>query len=211
MTSIKAVLFDLDDTLVQTSKTRYAAVKYAGKKFFNKELSDEMIRDEWGKPFDEFAQNLFGAFDRDLIRSQYNSVIPLFPNEPYEDSHRVVSNLIERFPTGVVSSGIKDMVYDSLSVVGIPFESFFHIQTAEETTVHKPDPAVFDLVLEKLQNKGILKEEIVYVGDGPHDYLAAKGAGIQFYGISGRTTTKEVFTKTGAQTIDSLSELLELL
>ncbi len=55
---IKAILFDHDDTLVQTIKSKWAQHKYIAKTFYHKNLKDEELRLHWGKPFTELVELL---------------------------------------------------------------------------------------------------------------------------------------------------------
>ena len=49
--SIKAVLFDLDDTLMQTRNTKVKAIKTLGLRYYNYEIPDELIDKHWETPF----------------------------------------------------------------------------------------------------------------------------------------------------------------
>ncbi len=82
-----------------------------------------------------------------------------------------------------------------------------HIQTCEDTDIHKPDPKVFEPTLSKLAEKKVMVEETMYVGDSIQDYFAARGRGLHFVGIADRSTPKKVFHDEGAITIKGLKEL----
>jgi pyrophosphatase PpaX len=53
---------------------------------------------------------------------------------------------------------------------------FDAVVSAEDTTVHKPDPAPCLICLDKL---GINAEDAIFVGDSKFDVLCAKNAGVQ--------------------------------
>lgn len=211
MKKVKAVLFDLDDTLLQTSKARYGLVKKVGKELFNQEITDEMISSHWGKPFHTFVHDLYGVDDFEVFLPKYLQHRDEFPSIPYEDAVEVVTQLVDRMPVGIVSAATRELILGDLLPHGFPTTKLFRIQSSEDTLFHKPDPRVFDRVLEDFANENILKDEVVYIGDGLHDYHAARDAGMQFVGIANRTTAKESFEKENAQTILTLSELLNLL
>jgi FMN phosphatase YigB (HAD superfamily) len=99
---------------------------------------------------------------------------------------------------------------NDLTMLKFPTDALFYIQACEETTYHKPHPDVFKPILKKLKENNIKKEEVVYVGDSLMDYCAARDAGLQFYGIPGRTTSKETFEHESVQTIASLKDLQKL-
>jgi HAD superfamily hydrolase (TIGR01549 family) len=61
-----------------------------------------------------------------------------------------------------------------------PIMKMFDVVISEESKYHKPDPRVFENMLELCNKEGVNKKDIFYVGDLLIDYLAAKGAGINF-------------------------------
>ena len=62
------------------------------------------------------------------------------------------------------------------------FEPYIHVVIGESDSVpKKPNPAVFDLVLNQLHAN---PENAVYVGDSEADVQTAKNAGIQFVGVT---------------------------
>lgn len=199
----------MDDTLIKTYETKKEALKELGRKYYNVELSDEDIRSHWGQPIRPLLKSLFKdiedveeAVER-YIRERNN-----FPTTPYDDTLSTLEALSGNYLLGIITSKSKRYIKDDLDLAGIPEELFFIIQTEEESKAHKPDPEVFSYVLDQLSEKGIKKSEVLYVGDTLSDYYAARDAGLQFYGISDRTISKEQFEFQGAKTIDQLSKLI---
>jgi HAD superfamily hydrolase (TIGR01549 family) len=208
---IKAVIFDLDDTLVKTSEAKYDALKHAAKKFYNLKLSTEQIRSHWGKPFPAFMNDLFGTVDSiESIIHNYRSIRNGFPSLAYEGAVQTIKNLSSQYIVCLLTAGTKAMVEEDLLLGGFDLKLFHYIQTAEHTEVHKPDPAVFKPALTFLNAKNILQSEVIYVGDSPHDCAAAKGSGLHFVALIDRTHTKDEFSKE-AFTISHLSDLPQLL
>lgn len=209
---IKAIIFDIDDTLIKTFETKKEALKVMGKKYYGTELRDEQIKAVWGKPIRELLQILFTdlhdveeAFERYVVEREK------YPTEAYDDTLPVLQELQKKYLLGLISSKSIRYLHIDLKIAGIEEELFFIIQTEEDTKVHKPDPHVFDFALNKLKKEDIKNSEILYVGDRVTDYKAAKDAGLHFYGIAGRTTCKDEFEKNGASTIKDLRELLKLI
>ncbi|PIP53496.1 phosphatase, partial [Candidatus Beckwithbacteria bacterium CG23_combo_of_CG06-09_8_20_14_all_34_8] len=60
---LKAIIFDLDDTLTQTRQTQYNTLKTTAKRFYNLEISDSDIDALYGTPYREFMQLLFRQCD----------------------------------------------------------------------------------------------------------------------------------------------------
>jgi HAD superfamily hydrolase (TIGR01549 family) len=204
---IKAIIFDLDDTLLMTKQSRFAALKYFGKITYNAEISDSQIARLWGMPFEQFMVSLFGHKEKlEEIIAQYKAIIPKFPNSAYPDAKDVLCSLKETYTLGIVSSASSYLVTHDLNDSGLPQDWFAYIQGAEDTVVHKPDPHVFDPMLVNMKLKGIDPTEIIFIGDTLGDYKAAAGAGLRFIGMSGRTATAEDFTKIGVPNVTSLTE-----
>jgi beta-phosphoglucomutase-like phosphatase (HAD superfamily) len=60
----KAVLFDFDDTLVESRRMKWDHHKFAAKYFYNLDLTDDDIKEHWGKPMAELLRLLsFGQGD----------------------------------------------------------------------------------------------------------------------------------------------------
>lgn len=172
------LLFDYDDTLVQTKAAKFNAIKHLGKEFYDHELSSEDILEQWGKPFETVFTELFGRFDStEKIVTNYYSITNNFPMEAYPETLGAINTLIKNYQVGILTASNRQVVLPDLIRLRFPTDSFILIQTSDDTEFHKPDPRVFDYFLEKTNSK---KEEIIYIGDSESDYLATKAAGIDF-------------------------------
>ncbi len=209
---LKAIIFDLDDTLLKTKQVKSEALKFAGKHFYNIEVTDEKLRQHWGKPFLTFLSELYDHADSpENLAINYKSIVQNYTNVPHEGTLPALAELYDRYKVCVLSSAAKSLVLYDMEHAGLPLESFSYIQTEEDTTVHKPDPEVFAPMIARLATHGIEIDEMLYVGDHPTDYQAATGAGLHFIGIAERSIPKSEFEAMGATTIDSLLELRERL
>jgi HAD superfamily hydrolase (TIGR01549 family) len=209
---IEAVIFDLDDTLLKTRQTKYAAIKYAGKKFYGLDISDQIISEHWGTAFLPFLYEVFSHKDKpENIAFRYKSIVRRFRNQPYPDALPTINALYPDYKLGLVSSAAKSLVMYDLKTSSIPANKFVFIQSAEDTSVHKPDPKVFEPMITAMATYNISPSQMLYVGDHLYDYQAATGAGMEFLGIANRTHSAARFQQAGAETINSLSELLSIL
>jgi phosphoglycolate phosphatase len=207
----KAILFDLDDTLLKTSESRFTTLKHTGKKFYDMEITDEEIKKLWGLPFTTFMKKLYKEVEAvEKIIANYYLVRENFPNSAFEDVLTTIEKLKGRFRLGIVSATNKKLVHGDMKVAGLNINDFFCIQTEEDTAIHKPNPKVFDKILTRLKKVGVEKHEIIFVGDHLFDFYAAKGAGIDFIGIADRTFSTKELKEKGAKTVKSVSELLKL-
>lgn len=198
----------MDDTLIQTRLAKYAAHKHAAKKFYNLVLTDEDIDKHWGKPFEEMVAGIYGNIDKlENILNNYYTITSDFPIPPYPETHAVVAELCRRLPLGIVTAANRRLTHAALEEAGVDQGSFLYIQTADDTEVHKPDPRVFDPICRYFSDRGIVRNELLYIGDALTDFQAAGMAGIQFLAIAGHTTAKDVFRAAGGRAIDNLQEI----
>jgi FMN phosphatase YigB (HAD superfamily) len=78
----KAVLFDIDDTLLKTWVPKWRQHKWVAKHYYDINLSDETLRKHWGEPFDELAEVLYqGRGTREERRANFIRHELEFPKE----------------------------------------------------------------------------------------------------------------------------------
>jgi HAD superfamily hydrolase (TIGR01549 family) len=213
LSTVRAVLFDLDDTLVQTKLTRYKAIVALAERYYGYTLTEAMIDAHWGTPHHEFYAELFKEVDADLERilSYRRQLDQEFPNAPYADTKQTLHYLTGKYQVGIVTAAGREMIRAEVEPLHLPLEKLLFIQTSEDTPFHKPDPRVFAPALRLLASLGITPEQVLYVGDSLRDYQAASAAGLHFVGLADRTTPAEAFRKAGAETVSSLTALAQLL
>ncbi len=211
---IKAVIFDYDDTLVETRLIKYEHHKAVAKKFYNIDVTEETFLEHYGKAFNTLLKELYrGADTLENMKENYASVRDKYLKKVYPDSIEAINKILDDgFEIGILSATNKEFILNDLERYGFPVEKISFIQGAEETPVHKPDPRVFDPTLEQLTKEGIKSHEIVYIGDAMRDLIAAHGAGLHFIAVTTGVESKEDFEKAGAKyVISSLSELPDLI
>lgn len=206
----KAVLFDLDDTLLKTSAIKWAHHKAVAKQFYNIDLTDEILARHWGMPFEPMMAIFYQNSDtpENMLKANL-SLDAQFPKELQEDALDLVQTLLARcVEVGVVTSILGHLAKKDLLRLGFPAEEFFILQGADDAPFHKPDPRVFDRALELLDEKEIRPGEALYAGDALMDFYAARGAGLGFLGVATGFVTQRQFEAEGAQAVRSLGELL---
>ncbi len=92
---ILCVLFDYDDTLVQTRRCRFNAIRAAGWRVCGYASSDENIEEHWGKPYRELFDRLFDRHKQHVteIIATYESADDEFPMRPHEGALRCIEDL----------------------------------------------------------------------------------------------------------------------
>lgn len=208
MSETRAVLFDLDDTLLITARIKWAHHKAVAARY-GVSLRDETLAHYWGMPFDEMIGYLYNHADTlENMRAANRALEDHYPKEIQGDTLAVLSQLtLHGIVAGVVTSLTSDFAVADLKRVHVPEDAFLFIQGAEATTHHKPDGRVFDPALARLAELNIARSEVVYVGDALMDYEAARDAGIQFLGVATGFVTIEQFKAAGAQAVARLGEV----
>lgn len=209
MSKIRAVLFDLDDTLLKTARIKWAHHKAVAAQY-GIELTDETLARYWGMPFDQMIGYLYNHADTvDNMRAANRALAPQFPKEIHNDTLVVLGNLVRHsIVAGVVTSTNTEFAIADLRRLQIPDDAFVLVQGADATPFHKPDGRVFDPALARLAELGISRSEVLYVGDALIDHEAAVQAGIQFLGVTTGFVGIEQFQEVGALAITRLGELL---
>ncbi|MBM9501306.1 HAD hydrolase-like protein [Leptospira sp. 201903071] len=206
---IKAILFDYDDTLVQTKKVRYNTLKNLARERFRFELKDFQIDEAWGLPGDDFLRRIYGKHSEDLeaLWNVYDSFCQRDPNLTFPGVEDFLQKYGPRFHFGILSSSSGRRVLKELESFSFSKNSFFAIQTAEDTKVHKPNPKVFLPILEEAQKRKLDFSEIMYVGDTIGDATSSMGAGLRFLGMAHEEYSAEIFRKENLEFVSSFSEL----
>lgn len=188
---IKAIFFDIDDTLYDTSGfaklARKAALNVmidAGLPLKNEEayiLLREII-DEYGSNYDKhfnvLTKRVFGEEKPLLIALgmiTYHNVkfalLRLFP----QTTRTLIYLKKQGYNLGVISNGITIKQWEKL--IRLDLHHFFdHVITSEEAGVEKPDKQIFEVALENMGSKA---EESVMIGNKfSEDIMGALNSGI---------------------------------
>lgn len=202
MSKYKAVIFDFDDTLVESREIKWAHHRYVAKKFYNIDLSDETFLKHWGKPLHTLMAELYQHSDTpENMMKNVLSVREKFLKKVYDGSIEVVEEIINRgIRVGVLSATSSKFLLDDLTRQGFPVKEMW-TQGSNDTEVHKPNGEVFRPMFDKLKEYNIEKKDIVYVGDSLIDLEATERAGIGFIAITTGLYSAEDFKKNGAKII----------
>lgn len=209
----RAVLFDLDDTLLRTYPAKWAQHRETARRFYGLDLDEDTIRRHWGRPTPEVVHLYYGdADDTSRMVDNYRSLEGEFPKQLHEPAAGVLGQLsLQGVFIGIVTNAGKEKSLADLERLGLSADLFGMIQTFDDTRAYKPDPRVLEAAKLTLAARGI-EDGIVYVGDSLTDYHAARDAGLDFIAVTTGLKTKEDFEQTGVRNIIStLDELLQVL
>lgn len=176
MENITTILFDIDGTLLNTTKFILNSTEHSLKTHGHTVPSHAEIAKHVGKHFDTFYQILTGLTEVKHLQDSHRE----FQENNYHLSE-LYSNTVEvltkfkaaGFRLGSVTSRTKNTVHATLVQAGI--DSFFEVViTPQDSPGLKPDPAPLFKALELLGEK---PEHALMVGDSNLDVEAGKNAG----------------------------------
>lgn len=206
----RAVLFDLDDTLLATREIKWRQHIAVARDAFGIELTEATLRQHYGKPWAQMVTEIYGHAPLDEIRAAIDAVKDDHLKQPHPGAAALVTRLLDAgIAVGVVTASQRADAAEDLVRCGFPAERLTLLQGADDTDVHKPDPRVFDPALARLAELGIEPAETCYVGDGVVDRDAAHAAGLCFFAVAQGMYPVEEFTDDPA--VATIAELEPLL
>jgi phosphoglycolate phosphatase/pyrophosphatase PpaX len=176
----KALLFDLDGTLLDSFPVHYEVYKSMFARFgiqINKEKFLSTYSPDWYKTYEamELPRENWELANSYWLQEAEKHSPGLFPGV-----HKTLSKLSESFTLGLVTSGSKTRVINDLDRTGI--KHFFKtIVTGDDITNPKPSPESLNLALSNIGKKA---NESIYIGDTSVDYQMAKACGVYFIGVT---------------------------
>ena len=222
MPEIRAILFDLDNTLVDFMQMKKSAVDAAVLSMIDAGLEmsalevNERIWEiyksegiEFQEVFDRFLVDHYGGIDYKILasgiiayRRAREAALVLYPH--------VKSTLVELVRRGYRLAVLSDAPAKQawLRLCSLGLQHFFEtVITFEDTGEKKPHPLPFRMTLETL---GVKAEEAVMIGDWPErDMAGAKAVGIRT--IYARYGSYHDTVSGADHEIDDVSEIIDIL
>ncbi|MBS1518897.1 MAG: TIGR02253 family HAD-type hydrolase [Bacteroidetes bacterium] len=220
---IKAIIFDLDNTLVDFMLLKRAAIDAAARAMIDAGLGlspDEIVERinkiydsegiEYQQVFDHLLQESLGKVDYKIMsagivayRKAREAALKPYPG--------VLPTLIELIKMGLKLAVVSDAPSKEawLRLSYINFHHLFDVViTYDETRERKPSPVPFNLALKEL---GLKADECLMIGDwAERDMVGAKAVGMKTvfarYGDTFNTVNPE-----SDYDINSISELIEIV
>ncbi len=181
---IKAILFDLDGTLINTNPLIIRSFKETFQTYFpDRIFSDEEIYDCIGPTLEQ----TFTKYNKDNMLEMVNAYRTI--NMSYHD------DMVEIYPSiqlmlqtlrdmgiklAIVTSKKRDMALRGATLMNI-IEYFDVVISADEVSQPKPEP---DGILLATNALNLNLDEVMMVGDNEHDIMCAKNANVLSVGVS---------------------------
>ncbi|MBI2039828.1 HAD-IA family hydrolase [Candidatus Microgenomates bacterium] len=206
----KAVLFDLDGTLVDTAEFIYQAYEYALSFHKLEVVKREALAPLIGHGLEVIYQTIAPKGDHKSLVDTHISfqeerfhLIKSFPS--IISVIRKLKNL--GFKIGVVTSRMKN-TSKTLKASGMNEDLFDVIVTGDQVSNPKPHPEGVIIALKKLNIK---PDNALMVGDATADIEMGKNAGVKTVGVTYGFGGKNIAKSNPDFVIDDLEELLKVL
>jgi phosphoglycolate phosphatase len=207
----KALIFDFDLTLADSSQGIFQCVNYSLQKLGYQQVDYNTIKKLIGHSLPETFKLLTG----NNIIEEANEFTTLFTKHADEVMNKnttlfpeVFSVLPEYkkhgFQTAIVSTKYRYRIAGILDRDNAS-HYFDYIIGGEDVKEHKPNPEGLLLAIQKLD---VQKSEVIYIGDTLIDAETAQRTGVEFIGVlSGTTTESDFRIKHSGGIIKNISEL----
>jgi len=207
--SVRAIIFDLDGTLIDTIGLILKSMRHAVEDVLGESPSDELLMRNVGAPLvdmmacfdasrvDELVDS-YRAFNRkvhdDLIRG-------------YPGTGEVLDRLTRDGVTmGIVTSKTSGIARRGLDLFGLGHH-FEVLVGYDDVPLHKPDPYPLHHAAGLL---GVPLEDCAYVGDSPHDMTAAiAGGAVSVAALWGAFKEEDVLKPGPEYALPSIDHLIE--
>ncbi|WP_168124029.1 HAD family hydrolase [Paenibacillus sp. HB172176] len=220
MNNIKAVIFDLDNTILDRTITfNKFAMTFAAKYFPHLNDRENIIRriielDEDGyknrnKLFEELVEELpWNKKPKSFELLKYFDDHFVSNASIMEHAREVIQITREKYKIGIITNGRSKIQYGKIEQLGIR-NLFDFIIVSEEAGFQKPNVRIFELAIEGL---GMRPEECLYIGDHPiNDIEGAGMAGMETIWIEVNHPWKTEITIKPKHKIKRLSDLVGIL
>ncbi|NNG01503.1 MAG: HAD family hydrolase [Desulfobacteraceae bacterium] len=176
---LKAVLFDLDGTLLDSFSAHYGAYEIMFAHFGIELVKKRFLSTyspNWYETYQAFGlpEKHWDSANRLWLEAMEKNHTLLFPGVA-----EILAILHRRYTLGLVTSGSKSRVTTDLARTQIE-HLFSIVVTGDDIQKPKPSPEGLNLALLEL---GVRPGETVYIGDALADYEMALAAGVSFIGV----------------------------
>jgi len=179
--SLKAIVFDMDGTLVSSLPVIYMCENMISQQYTKATLSLEDVISKFGPPARTIIRDMTASFPEKIQKQAvldyyecYSKNVPnralVFPGIP--DLLKRIHSSGKRL--GLFTGVEKQMMEYTLDPFGLS-QYFDERITADDVQNAKPDPEGVSLAVSRLK---VSPKESIYIGDSPNDIIAGRDAGV---------------------------------
>ena len=205
----RAVFFDMDGTLMDTSRGIYASGRYAMESLGFEVAADEKWEGFIGPPLGDCFRITFGVKDDNTIERlceafhDYYIREGCFQSDFYPGILETLEELKKRgYILGIVSMKNEDILQNMCSHFGI--DGYFDIESGIDLTGTMNKAQLLENAFKKL---GLTASDCILVGDTEFDHIGARDAGCDFIKVNWGFG----YTKTDIGTISDPNDILNLV
>lgn len=211
---VKAIVFDLDGTLLDTLDDLWLSVNYTMDKFGFPHRGRREVRGFLGSGVRVLVEKSLPEDKKDMT-DECLSVFKAYYDVHKDDNTRPYDGVIDMLKA-VRAAGLKSAIvsnkYDAAvqQLKNVTFNGLVDFAVGEGNGIKtKPAP---DGVLLALKNLGVSKDEAVYVGDSEVDLKTAENSGLKCVAVTWGFRDRDFLIECGAKNvIDATCELLPLI
>lgn len=207
----KLILFDLDGTLLDSSKGIFSSIRHA---FLAHDIpvdfDDQALRNQAGNGVGYLVSKIKNNLSKAQVSAIKKSAFGYYKKHAYDETtaYEGAKELLERLNEkgilwGVITNKTRDLTEAVFPLVP-SFETASILICREDLAYHKPHPIGFFHAFKTLN---IQAKDALYVGDGLVDMLAAKYALCQSVIAKYGYVSKDVALWPHDASIDSLEQL----
>lgn len=206
----KAVLFDVDGTLIDAWEFIYGAIVHTIKVHGHKMPSQKIIKGAMGNPLLGFYAAVFPGLDPKLFAKTHDDFQQgkFDLGKPFPKVRQILKKLkSEGFLIGAVSNRTRDSLHTTLKK-GKLLGYIDIVVSAEDVKNPKPHK---DHILKTLKLLGVKPKKVIMVGDTDIDILAGKNSGVKTVGVTYGFFGKNIKNYNPDFVIDKIEEIITLL
>ena len=209
-TPTRAVLFDVDGTLLDTTEFIFQGFEHALAAHGHPTLSRAAYARVVGKPLDRCYEELAPGCDAALLCETHRAwqTANLHLSRPYPDAEPVLRTLHEAgLRLAAITSRSRRTSVDTIAQAGLA--GYLDVILSAEDVAHiKPHP---EPLLRALAHVDVPPEAAVMVGDTDVDILAGRAAGVRTVGVTYGFHGAALAAAGPDLLVDTLADLLPLL
>ncbi len=200
----KAIVFDVDDTLVATREVGLEKLMRAAESLALAHPDEKRFRSLYGTvPFDVCLAQLFAVEDVERVAVAYENVN--ITHRPFVTLREWIPRLRTRgYLLGILTNGPARKTIAKLASAGARAQDFDVVVSLGDSPVRKPEKEAFDACIEALR---LDPADVVYVGDSVLDACTALNAGVSFVAVLTGQGTREGFKAAGIPSSDIYGDI----